>query len=167
MPTRIAPMSASDAPSAAALIASVIAPLEIYTPEARAAEIARHDAEALRAMVEDDPCAVLLAYEDEAPVGFVVSNWDDGLLWLAWFGVAPSARTRGLGRALLDAMERTAPERGAHKVWCDCRTENTASHAALSRAGYRVLTRLDDHWFGQDFLLWEKRVRASEGRVPV
>jgi RimJ/RimL family protein N-acetyltransferase len=156
MPHRIAPMRAEQADAVAALVRAVIEPLDIYVPAARAAEIARHDAALLRVKITDDPFAVLVAWEDDVPVGFLVSNRDDGLLWLAWFGVARSARTRGLGRALLAAFEQTASARGAHKAWCDCRTDNAASRHLLASSGYRLLAELRNHWHGQDFYLWEK-----------
>ena len=162
MAPRIEPMRAEQADAVAALVRAVIEPLDIYVPEARAVEIARHDAAALRAMVADDPLSVLVAWDTAdppTPVGFVVGNRDDGLVWLAWFGVAPGVRARGLGRALLAAFERSAAERGAHKVWCDCRTDNTASRHLFATSGYRMLTELRNHWHGQDFYLWEKALR--------
>jgi RimJ/RimL family protein N-acetyltransferase len=156
MPHRIAPMRAEEADVVAALVRAVIEPLDIYVPAARAAEISRHDAPSLRLKIADDPFAVLVAWEHDVPVGFLVSNLDDGLLWLAWFGVSHTARARGLGRALLAAFEQTAGARGAHKAWCDCRIDNDASRHLLTSCGYRLLTELRNHWHGQDFYLWEK-----------
>ena len=138
------------------LISEVIQPLEYYSSDARSQEIAKHSAARLVEYIREDPDAVLVAWEGDEPVGFCVSRYDDGLIWLAWFGVKATHRKNRMGSALLSALAETLPLRRAHKIWCDTRTTNLASQNVLRNAGFRQAATLTNHWYGQDFYLWEK-----------
>ncbi|MBM6401939.1 ribosomal protein S18-alanine N-acetyltransferase [Phycicoccus sonneratiae] len=54
--------------------------------------------------------------------------------------VAPAARGRGLGRTLLDELERRASGRGAEHVMLEVRADNDAATGLYGSAGYTVLT---------------------------
>jgi ribosomal protein S18 acetylase RimI-like enzyme len=88
-------------------------------------------------------------------VGFCISSYDAGLIWLAWFGVLPAARGQGIGGRLLAALSQTMTVRRAHKIWCDTRTANDKAQRVLEAFGFREIAQLRNHWYGQDFLLWE------------
>lgn len=152
----IAPIDAHEIEALASLMRDVIEPLTYYNERARRAEVAKYTAAHLRALAADDPQAVLVARDDEGLAGFCVSRYDDGTVWLSWFGVAGRARGHGLGAALIAALGATLPSRGAHKIWCDSRTDNVESRAVLERAGFQRIATLTNHWFGQDYYLWER-----------
>jgi len=137
------------------LMRDTIEPLTFYNERARRAELARYTADGLRALVAEDAQSVLVARDGASLVGFCVSRFDDGSVWLSWFGTAERARGRGIGAALLAALAETLPSRDAHKIWCDSRVENTRSAAVLERAGFRRIATLTNHWYGQDYHLWE------------
>ena len=142
---------------AARLVAAVISSLEYYSNDARQSEIAKYTPQSLLEAIQDDPDSVLVASSaDGAIVGFCISNIDDGLIWLAWFGVHAEWRRTGVGRALLEALDQTVRARGAHKTWCDCRTVNRASAMLLTSVGFSTICTLTSHWYGHDFLLLEK-----------
>lgn len=140
------------------LFQSVINLIPYYNQRAKQAESAKYTADALRSKASADPGSVLVAQCDSQIVGFAFNNLDDDTLWLAWFGVAPDFRNRGVGAGLLQALDRRALSLGVHKVWCDSRTENVESKFALMKHGFLPLCTIPDHWFRQDFILWEKRV---------
>ncbi|MDQ8154617.1 MAG: GNAT family N-acetyltransferase [Gemmatimonadota bacterium] len=154
-PANIGPAAAHEIDALAALMRAVIEPLGYYNARAKRAELMKYDADGLRTLTADDPAAVLVARDGARLVGFCVSRYDDATVWLSWFGTASDARGRGIGAALLAALGRTIPGRGAHKVWCDSRVENVESKAVLERAGFVRVATLTNHWFGQDFYLWE------------
>lgn len=54
--------------------------------------------------------------------------------------VAPAARGRGLGRLLLDELERRASARGAAHVMLEVRADNDAATGLYRSAGYAVLS---------------------------
>ena len=91
----------------------------------------------------------------DAIVGFCVSQYDDGLLWLTWFGVSPVHHGTGLGTRLLDSVKMSLSERRAHKVWCDTRASNEPSARALTRSGFTRVAELKNHWYVQDYYIWE------------
>lgn len=149
------PATAPDVDAVAALMRRTIEPLAYYNDRARQAELARYTADGLHALMAADPQAVLVARDDTGVVGFCVSRFDDGTIWLSWFGTDARARGRGVGASLLAALAATLPSRQAHKIWCDSRTDNVESKAVLERAGFRRIATLTNHWYGQDYFLWE------------
>ncbi len=54
--------------------------------------------------------------------------------------VASRARGRGLGRGLLDELERRAVARGAQHVMLEVRADNAAATALYETAGYTVIS---------------------------
>jgi ribosomal protein S18 acetylase RimI-like enzyme len=139
----------------ATLMRETIQPLSCYNGRAIRAELTKYTAEKLRALAAREPHAVLVARDGGGLTGFCVSRYDDGTIWLSWFGTALRARGRGIGASLLAALAATLPSRHAHKIWCDSRTDNTESKSVLTRAGYRQIATLTNHWYGQDYYLWE------------
>ena len=151
----ISPAAAHEFDALAALMRATIEPLTYYNAPAIAAELRKYTADSLRARAEHDPLAVLVSRDAAGLTGFCVSRYDDATVWLSWFGVADRARRQGLGLALVEALKASLPARGAHKIWCDSRADNVESIATLERAGFRRIASLENHWFNQDYLLWE------------
>ncbi len=140
------------------LMKVVISETPYYSVDALRAEIAKYPPEKLRSLVRDDASSVLIARVAEDVVGFCVSTYDDGIIWLAWFGVGKEHRARGIAARLVGAAVASVRARGCHKIWCDTRTTNTESRAVLTRVGFRQVCTLENHWYGHDFLIWERTV---------
>lgn len=153
--TAVGPVAAHEFDALAKLMRDTIEPLVYYNERAIAAELTKYTAEKLRAMAGEDPNAILVARDRDGLGGFCISRFDDGTVWLAWFGTAAHARGRGIGAALLSALASTLPPRNAHKIWCDSRVDNVESKSVLERAGYKRIATLVNHWYGQDYYLWE------------
>jgi len=158
IPAVIERMRLDEAERTAQLFTRVLMPLPYYNETAKTSELQKYLPNSLRAAQLRDPDSVLIARTGHEIVGFCFNNIDDGLIWLSWFGVDPDHRRKGIGSALLRKLEGTAREGRSHKIWCDCRTENEASKYALSKQGYVQLCTCLNHWYGQDFILWEKLV---------
>lgn len=151
----ISPASAAEIPAIAALMHATIRAVPYYNEQAIASELTKYTAETLAAQLAADRWAVVVSRDADGPTGFCVSRWDDATVWLSWFGVAAHARGQGLGLALVEALKASLAERGAHKIWCDSRADNVESIGTLERAGFRRIATLENHWFNQDYLLWE------------
>jgi ribosomal protein S18 acetylase RimI-like enzyme len=83
---------------------------------------------------------LLLAYEDERPVGMVtgveMTHPDKGTeMFLYELGVAPYARLKGVGTALVDALAGIARERGCYGMWVATERDNEAAQRTYRRAG--------------------------------
>ncbi len=94
---------------------------------------------------------VLLACdEDDLPVGFaelslrsVAEGCDsDRVAYLEGWYVAPAARRRGLGRALIRACEEWARGQGCTEFGSDTQIDNSTSAAAHAALGFAEVERL-------------------------
>ena len=76
--------------------------------------------------------------------------------------LAPEARGRGVGRALLSAVEAHARAGGAHTIWAGISAENPEARAFHAACGYAEVARLPEvgHKFGRwiDLILMSKRL---------
>ena len=140
------------------LFTEIVTSLPYYNEKAKSAEIAKYTPGQLRRAMAADVEAVLIAKIDRSLAGLCFSHADDDLIWLSWFAVSRCLQRRGIGTALLRHLEDRARRAGSHKIWCDCRTENLASRIILKRCGYLEIGTAKNHWYRQDFILWERFV---------
>jgi ribosomal protein S18 acetylase RimI-like enzyme len=71
--------------------------------------------------------------------------------------VAPEARGRGLGAALLDACEKTARKRGATALRLEVNIRNKSALALYRKSGYGIRERINRYYEdGSDALRLEK-----------
>jgi ribosomal protein S18 acetylase RimI-like enzyme len=85
---------------------------------------------------------LLLAEERGAAVGFVTgvetTHPDKGTeMFLYELSVAESARRRGTGRALVEALAALARDRGCYGMWVGTEVGNEAARRTYARAGGR------------------------------
>lgn len=103
-------------------------------------------AAATAAFLSDPRHHLLLAWEGGAVVGMVsgveMTHPDKGTeMFLYELGVAESARGRGVGRALTDALRDLATERGCYAMWVMTEQDNVAALRTYEGSG---ATRLRD-----------------------
>src|SRR5262249_58254986 len=90
--------------------------------------------------------AFLVAYADGAPIGCAaVRLLDDRDAELKRMYVAPSARGRGVGRALLAALESEARALGARRLVLETGTRQAAALALYRRAGFVAIPPYPHH----------------------
>ena len=147
-----------DIPDLLAIFSQVVSPLDIYSEEARAGEIRKFSREEFEYRIEADPFAVTLAYSQNDLVGFSVTDDQHGPVWLEWYGVRLDARGAGAGEAIIRHLITELPIRHATKLWCDTRTSNTQSIRLFEKLNFRRLCEVKNHWYGQDFYLWEREL---------
>ncbi len=109
-------------------------------PGEHADEIARYFRGTLR-----EPIMVLFAEDGDArPIGFVELSLrayaegcqSDNVAYVEGWYVAPEARRRGVGRALIEAAEDWARRQGCTELASDAELDNAASAAAQVALGF-------------------------------
>ncbi len=93
----ISPIRPSECADLAVLVERVVSDLPYYSDRAKAEEIAKYTESELRGSMATDPDSVLVARNEERIVGFCISRYDDGLIWLSWFATDAAYRGRGIG----------------------------------------------------------------------
>jgi ribosomal protein S18 acetylase RimI-like enzyme len=93
--------------------------------------------------------AILIAAEADVPLGFALLVFDlpeevtlADQAFVAYMAVEPASRRRGVGRALLDAAETIARERGIPHMSLMVTEENAAARALYAGAGFATERRL-------------------------
>jgi len=100
--------------------------------------------------------AVVVARADGRAVGCAgLRPLGEGVLELKHFFLAHEARGRGLGRAMLAAVEELARELGARRIVLDTATPLVEAAALYRSAGYVDIPRFNDNpvavaWFGRE-----------------
>jgi len=77
-----------------------------------------------------------IALDDGARVGLANLGLRGRDAWVGGIGVVPSARRRGIGRALMEALHAEAAARGVERVWLEVIVENTQALALYEDLGY-------------------------------
>jgi len=147
-----------DAHELSHLFCGVVGALPYYNQRAKTSEFSKYSAARLKEYACSDPDSVVFVKLETKIVGFCFSRVDDELIWLNWIGVHHDYRGQGLASSLLRALDERARRVGAHKVWCDCRANNRTSKLMLMQNGYTEICTIPNHWYGQDYILWQKLV---------
>jgi len=124
--------STLDSPDAAFLIAALNAELKAAFPEPGATHFSLSGAQ-----VEGDAGAFVIAYLDEMAVGCgAVRRLDESTAELKRMYVDPSVRGRGIGRALVEALEHEARLLGVTAVVLETGTRLTPAIRLYEGMGY-------------------------------
>src|SRR4029077_143426 len=85
---------------------------------------------------------VLVARIHENTAGFAIMRYGDDDAHLDLLAVAPPYRRAGIGRQLLEWLEKCAVVAGIFKVALEVRAGNEGAQCFYERMGYRTLLRL-------------------------
>jgi len=88
------------------------------------------------------PELFVVAEVDETIVGSAMAGYDGHRGWVYYFGVAPSARRGGVGRALMAEVERRVGAMGCPKINLQVRTTNTQVIEFYKAIGFDVEERV-------------------------
>jgi GNAT superfamily N-acetyltransferase len=106
--------------------------------------------------LRDPSGAYLVGYEgDEAVAGGGLRRLDPGVAEIKRMFVRPSARSRGVARALLEALEHTARELGYQRVRLDTGPKQVHGLALYRSAGYEEVPPYNDNPFA---CFWGEKV---------
>lgn len=108
----------------------------------------RWTAKRVAASIGDPNVNVLVARIHEHTVGFAIMRYGDHIAHLDLLGVAPPHQRLGVGRQLLEWLERCAVVAGIIRVVLEVREENRGGRRFYERMGYRTLVHLPGYYQG-------------------
>lgn len=104
--------------------------------------------------LERDTSIALVMRDDARPIAFAIGMAVVGELEIATIAVAPDARRRGVGRALLRALLVSARARGVTRAFLEVRASNAAAIALYAAHGFGVSGRRAKYYAdGEDAVL--------------
>ena len=110
----------------------------------------------------------LVAMQDNAIVGFILTEENAPLAHIITLDVAEKFRRFGIGSMLLAESERNLSLRGVRHVLLETATDNTSAVAFWQRHGYRTEVVLKRYYMGRvDAYEMRKILRDSIGEASV
>ncbi|MCC6380932.1 MAG: GNAT family N-acetyltransferase [Dehalococcoidia bacterium] len=100
------------------------------------AGLAKADDDEWQALTHGAAARLLLSHEGGELAGSIVLSFDGWRAYIYHLAVAPQARGRGLGTALMDEAEAYLRTQGARRIYVEVGGENTAGLALCAACGY-------------------------------
>jgi RimJ/RimL family protein N-acetyltransferase len=145
-----------------ARLAEAIDGSPFYSDEFKAYERGRLNRDWLEALHEADPWHVAIMQLRGEAVGFMLSGPELGTLWLYWSYLFPEKRRSAMALTAMRTFLAHWQRSRFHKVATYARPENTAAIAIMVRFGWTRTALLEQHIFGDDYLLYEHRLEKVE-----
>jgi ribosomal-protein-alanine N-acetyltransferase len=106
--------------------------------------------ERVRHAIDSAHVNVALIRDDQALIAFGIMAYRDEKASLLLFSVRPSHRRQGIGRTLLDWLEKVAREAGLRRVLLECRRDNAAARNFYAENGYHELAIAKGYYQGRE-----------------
>ena len=113
----------------------------------------RWTAKRVEASIRADNVNVLVARSHDRIVGFAIMRYGDDDAHLDLLAVTPAYRRLGIGRQLLEWLEKCAVVAGIFRIALEVRATNHEAQLFYQRMGYRPLTQLPGYYQGTEAAL--------------
>ena len=104
----------------------------------------------VRRQVDDPECMVLIASLSGDIAGFAIMHFGDRDAHLLLLAVQPLHRRRGIGRALLEWLEKSCRTAGIESIRLEVRAGNQPARSFYRACGFRQLTRISGYYDRQE-----------------
>lgn len=98
---------------------------------------------------------VFKATENKKIIGIILAKYEAGVIYLRNIIVDKNKRSQGIGKMLMEKVERVGKRLGAHKIFLYTGT-GWASEKFYRSLGYRKTADLPKHYFKRHFALYSK-----------
>lgn len=106
--------------------------------------------ERVAASVRSSIAIAAVARDSDRITGFGIMRYGDDEAHLDLFGVADRYRRLGVGRRLLQWLEKPALVAGVSSVFLEVRASNRGAQAFYERLGYRKLGSIENYYQGRE-----------------
>jgi ribosomal-protein-alanine N-acetyltransferase len=96
--------------------------------------------------IKDKDSMVLIASRDGVIAGFAIMRFGDHQAHLFLLAVQPEFRRTGIGRSMMDWLEKSCRTAGIQAVKVEVRASNRAARLFYSRLGYRFLGQVAGYY---------------------
>ncbi|MGA2351008.1 MAG: N-acetyltransferase [Terracidiphilus sp.] len=122
----------------------------------------------MRVLVSRANAATWIAEEDGQLRGFAIVEWAERkqriTAYIQTIEVVPEARGRGVGRELLERIERSARVAGANLIWLHVETANAGAIHLYEAQSYRCEGRRENYYpEGRTALVYVKPMGKNDG----
>ena len=100
----------------------------------------------IRACIDDKETMVLVASVNGVIEGFAVMKFLDDDAHLLLLAVQPKARMSGIGRALVEWLERSCRTAGIQRIRLEVRASNDAARRFYEALGYRFVSQVGGYY---------------------
>ncbi|MBT8143957.1 MAG: GNAT family N-acetyltransferase [Gammaproteobacteria bacterium] len=100
--------------------------------------------------IESSDTVVLVALEGRRLAGFAIMSYGDTNAHLNLLAVDPAYRMQGLGRRMVDWLEKTARNAGIFRITLEVRAQNFGGRCFYKALGYREVLLLRGYYQGAE-----------------
>ena len=155
---KITILKRSDIKQSLHLIQKIIDKTFYYSKLARKKEVERFSPAIVQKELKDKSSLFLVAKDKRKIIGVLNGYYEAGMFWIDWIVVDFKFRRNKIAESLVNYLEKKLKKEKIHKIWCDCRTVNKESIALLKKLEFKRIIKIKEHWYKQDFYLWQKRL---------
>ena len=120
----------------------------------------------IRSVIDSGGAAVIAMHNKEM-AGCLWATFDSAdrsIMYFEWTLVAKPYREHDLAYRMHMDLEKIVMKEGVRKIWGDSRASNYQAINLEKKLGIRTIGKLRHHWFGQDYILWEKQLKKARAR---
>ena len=100
----------------------------------------------VKRQIRDKETMVLIASKEGTIAGFAIMRFGDDQAHLFLLGVQPDYRRNGLGRSMMQWLEKSCRTAGIRTIRVEVRVSNRAALRFYSKLGYRMIARVAGYY---------------------
>ncbi|MCC7574397.1 GNAT family N-acetyltransferase [Candidatus Woesearchaeota archaeon] len=138
------------------LARETISESKYYNENAKKSEIQKLGINQIKKDLKNKNNIFIYVENQKEIIAFCNGYKEHGLFWINWIGVKETHRKKGVAKKIIHYLEEEMKKKNIHKIWFDTLIKNEESVQLIKKLKYKKVSTLKNHWYNQDFYLWEK-----------